>query len=311
MITDFPYQSFSSLLKAVTAALMENKSGGTLRNIKTLNSGVLVSPPQYPSLSLYPSYEKIIHQYTGKVLEVERGVRFEVTTVSTTSKSSYDTNIELVDTVKQLFQRRSSSDFWRILDNSRKGLINVEVAEIIPLNPLDVPKLGTFYKTLINIKFRAQTKLVTIKPQYSPDQLKINTELKRLGEVINSTLENSKISVLKDVKTFKYGVAEPLSMPFPQIMTYLASSEVTNKLVGVDMYKTLFTILLFVQANNNPNAIYKCIDLIETVRNIISSNDSLLSQCFDNQFGNITYNVKFDFINAQLDLETLTFEDLR
>lgn len=317
MFSEQVYSTFSEFLTALVVNLQNNqKSGGSIRDIKTLSVGSLVAPPQYPSLIITPTHEKILHQYTGKTIDVERGIQFEVTTLKPTIEASHGQCLGLINNLKILLSHKSNESFWRLKTGPHRQdlVINAEVDSIKPLEPVEIPNMGTFYKTFLKFKFQCKTRLSLDVERVQNLDLGTSTNIKEIGKITSELLEQYKTSLLSDIKTFKHGSLDPVGKEFPQILSYVASSEPEDRFVGVDSFNTDITIAAYINLFNNSRGVFQTLDTLEKIRNIISINSSLLSRCYNMDMGETTFTVdnqeKNNFFIGQFDFNVQSYERL-
>jgi hypothetical protein len=315
MLSESNLTSTAGLLKALEFNIIENKkSQRELKDLALINVGLPKNINTYPYLTIFPTKETIRRTYTGGISDVIRTFRFSVTSYTNNAKTSIGQSSGIVNNLKNLFEKKRSSYFWKIksLNTGETIISDVAIKDIVSSNPINL-KDNFFITTYIDIDFLTHSKINSIS-NFHPSEL-TETNPKELTKITNDILEKYKDSVLNEVKMFRYGIIEPLNnSKFPLVSTVMGNSNITQELSSVDTYKANLTILLFNETFSFQYSIYQNLDIIDKIRSVIYGNRYFLNKCYDYKIGDITYNIhewngQMLYV-SQLDIETKSYEKL-
>lgn len=305
--------TFSELLSSLDFIIRDNNQNqGSLKDFKSLSIGIDISSTGYPFLILYPVYEKILRMYTGGFADVVRRVQCQIRCIKPTQDASFGQSNGLANNLKIFFNKRLNNKNWKIKSKLTQEYIttNIKISDITFEAFVKVPE-GVLSQSSLIFDFYSQIKIDTIAPVSS--QSLSTTSLKELTKIIYEILSNYKVSILNNVKTFKYGSIEPISY-FPAVSVIPGSCDVSNRFAGSDSYNSEYFVHSIVELFNFPSNLYLSLDIIHKIRNILIANKYFSNKAFDYSVSDINYGpILIDdknYFSSQLSVNASSFDPI-
>lgn len=316
MLSEDYLSTTEDLLRSVEDNIIQNiNSAGVLRDLQFVSIGYPRNPSGYPHLVITPSSEELLRVYTSNsICDINRTIRFTVYSFKSDQKSAFGQSLGLINTLKDLFTKKYNNSFWELksLRTGNRINFNTTIERIDSPDPMSVLG-GILSQSSVDIVFLTQSKIDEVQHVRSGDLYETNP--KELTKICAEVLEQYKDSYLSEIKTFKYGITEPVNiMKFPAISCVMGYSNVTQRFAGADSFNATLTILLFTDLYGNRDSLYKNVNIINKIKNVMFANKYMFNRCFNHKIGMITYNVIVDTKRlqyaSQLDIDTQSYEKL-
>lgn|SRR5690606_19148592 len=305
------------ILSSIESSIRNNiASQGILKDINFTSLGYLQNPSAYPHLVITPLRDRVLRFYTEGFMDVERTIRFSVMAKKENQAASFGQSNGLINSIRLLFSKKRSSDFWRLksLDTNNFIVFNTTMDEIVSPDPLVID--GAFFTTAsIDISFLTQSKVLNSRYLYYPNLQ--STSPKELTKIYYEVLQSYKHTLLSNIKTFKYGVSEPLSgIKYPMSSIFMGLGSSSPDFAGADVLNSRLTVMIFNTLYNKRESILELVSLIEKIRDITILNKYMFNRCFDYSIGEINYGIAGNteeqlYYVGQLDIDTKSFEPLQ
>lgn len=316
MLSEEYISTTEDLLRAIEYKIKQNiENSNDLRNLKFVSLGYARNPSGYPHLVITPYSEETLRVYTSNsICDINRTIRFTVYSYKSDQKSAFGQALGLINTIKDLFMQKYNNPFWEIRSLLTNERINFDtnVDKIVSPDPMSYLG-GILSQAYVDITFLTQSKIDIVQHIRSGELYETNT--KELTKICFEILEQYKNTYLSEINTFKYGITEPVNiMKFPAVSCVMGYSTIQQKFASVDVFNATLTILLFTDLFGNRDSLYKNVNIINKIKNVMFANKYMFNRCFNHKIGMITYNVLVDEKKlqyaSQLDIDTQSYEKL-
>lgn len=313
MLSDANVSTFSDLLKSINKRIVDSRNQGLgMDEFKSLSIGADEYSTSYPYLMAIPVSETIQRYYTNDFADVIRKVSFRVRAIKPKQEASFGQANGLANNIKNLFNRKRTETHWKLpsLNNGNPIVFNVKISEITFADHINTPQ-GVVSEAQLDIDFYGQVKTDAYLVNKT-EQLN-QTNLKEMTKIIFELLTRYKETALFGVKTIKYGPVDPIRY-YPAVVITPDVAEINSRFVGSDSYDSSYYVYVFTDFLNVPDSIYKNLDIIHQVRNILFANKYLFNRSYDYDFNDIligtTYLDEVGHFTSQLGVNCSSFEPI-
>ena len=286
--------TMKDLIIKVQKVLVDNKAN--IPSIKTFKRGVLPPTPVFPAVSILPTQESYVYQYSGGKYKVNREMEIQIVTKTLKKRDGRDQIQDLLDGIRTIIIANPTME-----DECYDVYFESYDLEDPIMRGKEILSIGSAKINCIGIEYKPSRRSRTQKLyQASSTHL-----LSKIYDLFFNYKEDPDYP-LRQLKSFNVQQMPP-QVIFPSAVLSEGSAERNRDLVGIDLLNKQINIEVFTKLLDKDFALYSNLDICENIKRILQMDSTLGGAALDSEVTQIYYRRSKDDILGLLYNSIITF----